>query len=167
MLVYCNGLYLFLLCCVFIHHFIKFCVSFVCIYACTYKCNILLYIIKFNYVKWKCSSLSHVWLLVIPWTVAHQVPLSMEFSRQEHWSGLPFPSPGDLPNPGIENLISCISGEFFNRLSHSLSNCYQIYYFYVVSNKYVQNLPPCGFIDFTLFFYPFFGLYISVMLLSA
>ena len=37
-----------------------------------------------------------------PGTVAHQVALSMEFSRQEYWSGLPFPSPGDLPNPGIE-----------------------------------------------------------------
>ena len=37
-----------------------------------------------------------------PWTVAHQAPLSMEFSMQEYWSGLPFPSPGDLPNPGIE-----------------------------------------------------------------
>ena len=37
-----------------------------------------------------------------PWTVAHQAPLSMGFSRQESWSGLPFPSPGDLPNPGIE-----------------------------------------------------------------
>ena len=39
---------------------------------------------------------------VIPWTVAYQAPLSMEFSRQEYWSGLPFPSPGDLPDPGIE-----------------------------------------------------------------
>ena len=37
-----------------------------------------------------------------PWTVAYQAPQSMEFSRQEYWSGLPFPSPGDLPNPGIE-----------------------------------------------------------------
>ena len=37
-----------------------------------------------------------------PWTAAHQAPLSMRFSRQEYWSGLPFPSPGDLPNPGIE-----------------------------------------------------------------
>ena len=36
-----------------------------------------------------------------PWTVAHQAPLSMGFSRQEYWSGLPFPSPGDLPDPGI------------------------------------------------------------------
>ena len=46
--------------------------------------------------------LSHVWLLVTPWTVAHQVPLSMGFSRQEYWSGLPFPPPGYLPKPGIE-----------------------------------------------------------------
>ena len=37
-----------------------------------------------------------------PWTVAHQAPQSMEFSRQEYWSGLPFPSPGGYPNPGIE-----------------------------------------------------------------
>ena len=48
------------------------------------------------------KSLSRVQLLAAPWTVAHQAPPSMEFSRQEHWSGLPFPSPGDLPNPGIE-----------------------------------------------------------------
>ena len=49
-------------------------------------------------VKW----LSRVWLSRIPWTVAHQASPSMGFSRQEYWSGLPFPSPGDLPNPGIE-----------------------------------------------------------------
>ena len=46
--------------------------------------------------------LSHVRLFATPLTVARQVFLSMEFSRQEYWSGLPFPSPGDLPNPGIE-----------------------------------------------------------------
>ena len=48
------------------------------------------------------KSLSRVSLFVTPWTVAYQVPLSMGFSRQEHWSGLPFPSPGNLPYPGIE-----------------------------------------------------------------
>ena len=48
------------------------------------------------------KSLSCVQLLATPWTVAHQAPQSMEFSRQEYWSGLPFPSPGDLPDPGIE-----------------------------------------------------------------
>ena len=46
--------------------------------------------------------LSRVRLFATPWTVAHQVPLSMEFSRREYWSGLPFLSPGDLPNPGIK-----------------------------------------------------------------
>ena len=46
--------------------------------------------------------LSCVQLFVTPWTVVHQTPLSMGFPRQEYWSGLPFPSPGDLPNPGIE-----------------------------------------------------------------
>ena len=48
------------------------------------------------------KSLNCVWLFATLWTVAHQAPLSMGFSRQEYWSGLPFPSPGDLPNPGIE-----------------------------------------------------------------
>ena len=42
-------------------------------------------------------------LFVTPWTVAHQAPLSMGFSRQEYWSGLPCPTPGDLPNPGIKH----------------------------------------------------------------
>ena len=44
-----------------------------------------------------------VQLLATPWTVAHQVPLSMGFPRQEYWSGLPFPSPENLPNPGLES----------------------------------------------------------------
>ena len=46
--------------------------------------------------------LSCVQLFAIPWTVAYQAPLYMGFSRQEYWNGLPFPSPGDLPNPGIK-----------------------------------------------------------------
>ena len=49
-----------------------------------------------------CELLSCVQLFATPWTVARQAPLSMEFSRQEYWSGLPFPSPGDLPHPGTE-----------------------------------------------------------------
>ena len=48
------------------------------------------------------NSLSCVLLFVTPWTVAYQAPLSMGLSRQQYWSGLPFPSPGDLPNPGLE-----------------------------------------------------------------
>ena len=48
------------------------------------------------------KSLSHVRLFATPWTVAYQASPSMGFSRREYWSGLPFPSPGDLPNPGIK-----------------------------------------------------------------
>ena len=48
------------------------------------------------------KSLSRVRLFATPWTIAYQAPPSMGFSRQECWSGLPFPSPGDLPDPGIK-----------------------------------------------------------------
>ena len=60
--------------------------------------------------------LSHVRLFASLWIVAHQAPLSMGFPRQEYWSGLPFPSPGDLCNPGIEpaSLVSpALTGGFF------------------------------------------------------
>ena len=53
-------------------------------------------------MKVKVKSLSLVRLFVTLWTVAHQAPLSMGFSSQEYWSGLPFPPPGDLPDPGIK-----------------------------------------------------------------
>ena len=75
--------------------------------------------ISFSFLKWKHSlwlpcpfpplyerkkvkSLSRVWLFATPWTAAHQAPPSMGFSRQEHWSGLPLPSPGNLPDPGLK-----------------------------------------------------------------
>ena len=51
----------------------------------------------------KVKLLSRVRLFATPWTVARQAPLSMGFSRQDYWSGLPFPTPGDLPDPGIES----------------------------------------------------------------
>ena len=63
--------------------------------------------------KCKCQSLSRVHPFMTPWTVAHQAPLSMEFSRQEYWSGLPFPSSGDLPKPRDWTRVSCITGRFF------------------------------------------------------
>ena len=56
---------------------------------------------------------SCVRLFVTPWTVAHQ-SLSMGFPRQEYWSGLPFPSPRDLPNPGTEPVSPVLAGGFFN-----------------------------------------------------
>ena len=55
-------------------------------------------------IQWSeaVRSVSRVWLFATPWGVAYLAPLSMGFSRQECWSGLPFPSPGDLPDPGIK-----------------------------------------------------------------
>ena len=51
---------------------------------------------------WEVKSLSYFQLFATPWTVAYQAPPSMGFSRQKYWSGLPFPSPGNLPDPGME-----------------------------------------------------------------
>ena len=62
----------------------------------------VLYMILEKEVKW-VKSFSLVWLFATPWTVACQVPPSMGFSKQEYWSGLPFPSPGDLSNPGFKH----------------------------------------------------------------
>ena len=59
---------------------------------------------------------SCVQLFVMPWTVGSQAPLSLGFSRQEYWDGLPFPSPGDLPDPGTEPVsLTCpaLAGRFF------------------------------------------------------
>ena len=65
----------------------------------------------FNIMKVKVKSVSRVRLFATPWTVAHQAPLSMGFSRQEYWSGLPFPSPGDLPNLGIESTSPALQAD--------------------------------------------------------
>ena len=62
----------------------------VCVYVCVCLCECML------------SHFSRVQLYVILWSIGHQVPLTMEFSRPEYWSGQPLPSPGDLPNPRIE-----------------------------------------------------------------
>ena len=56
--------------------------------------------------------LSRVQLFVTPWTVAHEAPLSMGFSRQEYWSGLPFPPPGNVPDLWVETCVPCI-GRWF------------------------------------------------------
>ena len=63
------------------------------------------------------KSLSHVWLFTTSWIVAHQAPLSMGFPTQKHWSGLPFPPPGNLPNPGTRPMSlvsSTLADGFFN-----------------------------------------------------
>ena len=82
------------------------------------------------------QSQSHVQLLVAPWTIAHQAPLSMGFFRQEYWSGLPFPPPGDLPDPGIEpsSLMSTVlAGGFF-----TISTTWKALYI-VTNNKRLLN----------------------------
>ena len=75
--------------------------------------------LSYSCVKQLCmhaKSFSHVQHFVTSWIVAHQAPLSMGFSKQEYWSGLPFPSPVDLPDPGIEpaSLMSpALASRFF------------------------------------------------------
>ena len=86
------------------------------------------------------------------WTVAHQAPLSMEVSRKEYWSGLPFPSPGDLPDPGIRpaSLMSpALAGIFFTSsttqealVSHIFGIFSQLFWYFlpVAINKMKDNL---------------------------
>ena len=81
-----------------------------------YTSSIYIYIYLDIDVHAWLSCFNHVQLFVTLWTVAHQVPLSIEFSRQEYWSGLSCPPPGDLPDPGIKprSLMSCaLAGRFF------------------------------------------------------
>ena len=79
----------------------------------------------FNPHSLTCAVLSCVWFFVAPWTAAHQVPLSVEFSRQQYWSWLPFPTPGDLPDPGIEPtspVSPVLAGGFFTTEPSSVYN---------------------------------------------
>ena len=62
--------------------------------------------------------LSHISLFVTLWMVAHQAPLYMEFSRQEHWSRLPFPTPGNFSDPGIKRVSPAFTGGFFTTELH-------------------------------------------------
>ena len=80
-------------------------------------------------------------ILMTPWTVASQAPLSMGFSRQEHWSGLPFPSPRDLPNRGIEPRSPVLQADFF----------YQVSYKGSLRKKVTQSCPVlCNPMDYTV-----------------
>ena len=67
-------------------------------------------VMVFSPLTW---SVTGTGMFVTPWTAARQAPLSMGFSRQEHWSGLPCPPPGDLPHPGIEPKSPALAGRFF------------------------------------------------------
>ena len=85
-----------------------------------------------------CSVMSD---FAIPWTDAHQAPLSMGLSREEYWSGLPFPLPGDLPTPGIKciSCISCIGRQTLYHLS-CLGSPHPKYT--TVKNLYTPNMSP-------------------------
>ena len=78
------------------------------------------------------QSLSHVWLFVAPWTAAFQALLSVGFSRQEYWSGFPFPLPRDLPNPGTEPTSPAPAGRFFTTTPPGMPiyKQYSVYYSY-------------------------------------
>ena len=86
------------------------------------------------------QSLSRVQLFGTPWTAAHQAPLSMEFSKQEYWSGWPFPFPGDPPNPGIKPVslaYPSLVGRFFT--TEPLGKPRNIGYLYI--KKEIGPLP--------------------------
>ena len=70
--------------------------------------------------------------LVTPWTVGHQTSLSMEFSRQEYWSRLPFPTLGNLLDPGIESEFPALAGRFFTTASPGSSIIPHYYHFFFV-----------------------------------
>jgi len=107
----------------------------------------------------KVKLLSHVQLFATPWTVAYQASLSMGFSRQEYWSGLPFPPPGDLPNPGIKPMspeppaFPALTGRFFTtksprkppNLTISSGNNF-IYSFHFIESGLFPTCPACVFI---------------------
>ena len=84
-----------------------------------------------------------------PWTAAHQVPLSMGFSRQEYWSGLPFPSPGELPDTGIKTMSLAVASRFGTTESPG-----KFILFLYISTKFDQiapNVPfPCSLSTFIL-----------------
>ena len=99
-----------------------------------------------NYtVKWsEMKSLSRVRLFMTPWTVACQAPLSIGFSRQEYWSGLPFPSPGDLPNPGIEPVSPALQTDTLPSeppgAQHTI--CRHTHYVKITTVIYPKSHPP-------------------------
>ena len=75
--------------------------------------TIILYLLLgFQFPNVCVWSLSHVWFFAAPWTVVYQTPLSMGFSRQEYWNGLPFPTPGDLPDSETEPESPGFAGRF-------------------------------------------------------
>ena len=92
----------------------------------------------------KKVKVSCVWLFVTPWTVACQSPLSMEFSRQEYWSGKLFPSPGDLPNPGIEPRSPTLLADSFPSEVPGFLSCSKVFWLNlgpIAKMQWAESLP--------------------------
>ena len=87
------------------------CICLIFLIKCFFDCLLWIYLHPHSIATWV---LSHVWLFMTPWTVAHQTPLSMGFPRQEYWSRMPLPLPGNLPDPGISS-ASLLSLELVGR----------------------------------------------------
>ena len=92
-----------------------------------------------------CSR-SHARCFVTSSTVVHQAPPSMEFPRQEYWSGLPFPTPGDLPDPGIKPTSPALAGRFFNTVTTRCvtasclkKNVHNLIWKYIIPKKHQNN----------------------------
>ena len=90
----------------------------------------------------KVKSLSRVRLFATPWTVAYQAPPSRGFSRQEYWSGLPFPSPGDLPNPGIKSRSPALEADALTSEPKNPYKGYKIGIKYLISNSAKNDKHP-------------------------
>ena len=126
------------------------------IYICT-SIHIYMYIsdVYINIRKWM---LSHIWLFVTAWAVACQAPLSMGFSRQEYWSGLPFPSPGDHPDPGIEFMFLAslvLAGGFLTTsVAWEAPVCVCIYILY---NTYIKSEKSSDYFSSTEIFSGFYS----------
>ena len=103
------------------------------------------------------KSLSCVWLLVTPWTVAYQAPPSMEFSRQEYWSGLPFPSPEDLPDPGIKPMSPTWAEGFFTTKPPWKPSKEQAYFNFMAAVTVSSDF---GVQENCLSLFPFFPIYL-------
>ena len=82
----------------------------VCVCVCVWLCECAKSLQSYPTL---CNTMDRIRLFVTQWTVACQAPLSMGFSRQEYFSGLPCPPPGDLPDPGIEPASPTLAGRFF------------------------------------------------------
>ena len=103
----------------------------------------------------KVKSLSRVRLSATPWTIAHQAPLSMGFARQEYWSGLPFPSPGDRPNPGIDPRSPALRADALT--SEPPGKHYTVFVLYFLfpdsHQNFLHHFFLCFFVSLSLIYY--------------